>query len=299
MRKELFTPIHELQLPSHCGPCSLSAGLFILGISATQRQLAKAAGRPLRAFVDGVDEKGLRKAARTYGVKSEFLLIKKANRGREFVTKLRTHLKLGNPAILLIRDFEHWVAVLGYIPRKRKFIIADPKDKTHLFSRWSASTVLKHAWNHSAGNLESGEPAGEPSQFFAILLSRMYKRPAMWRITETWLRLCERGSMDTAESMARDLTEIALRASAAGTRIGDGPYLAEIMEEVEEAVIEGITYWAQGSGRADKGDLRAFYRDYKIVAVATGIRVAANVDKAQFVAELTALLSSYWWGAEF
>jgi transposase len=295
MKKNLFTPLHELQLPSHCGPCSLSAGLFILGISATQRQLAKAAGRPLRAFVEGVDEKGLRKAARNYGVKSEFLLIKKALRGREFVSRLRSHLRAGNPAILLVRNFEHWVAVIGYLRKKRKFIVADPKDKTHLFLRWSDATLLRRAWNDSHKN----RGAGEPSQFFAILLSRRYGSPAMWRITETWLRLCERGSMDTAESMVEDLTEIALRASSREKLIRDGPYLAEIMEEIEEPVIEGITHWAQGSGLADKGDLRAFYRDYKIVAVATGIRIAKDVDKAQFVAELTALLSSYWWGAEF
>ena len=43
--RELFAPLCQLQLPSHCGPCSLSACLFILGTTATQRQLARAAGR--------------------------------------------------------------------------------------------------------------------------------------------------------------------------------------------------------------------------------------------------------------
>lgn len=293
-RKRLFAPLCELQLPSHCGPCSLSACLFILGISATQRQLAAAAGKPVSVFIHGVDERGLRRAARVFGVKSEYVLIDDRNRGKEFARRLRLHLRAGNPAILLSRHFEHWVAVIGYLAKQRKFIIADPKEKNAVFFRWSEPKLLRNAWNVAAG-----EDSYEPNQYFAILLSRRDGQPSKWKINESWLRLCERGSADTAEGMANDLAEMAVLASPDERTIEEGPYLAEFLEEHEEQIIDSITHWASGNGALSRGDLRTFYRDYTTVASSTGIRIAPDTDQPLLVAQLTALLCSYWWGARF
>jgi hypothetical protein len=293
-RKELFAPLSQLQLPSHCGPCSLSACLFILGINATQRQLAKAAGRPVRVFVHGVDERGLRRAAEAYGVTSEFLTLGDRHRGREFATRLRRHLASGSPAIMLARNFEHWVAVIGYLRQSHKFIVIDPKGEKSVFRRWSEQTLIRSGWNTA-----SAPESVEHDQFFAILLSHQDGRPARWRMSEAWLRLCERGSDDTAEGMANDLAEVALLASPSEQAIADGPYLAELIEEYEERILESITHWAQGNGVRDRGDLRGFYRDYQVVASSTGIRLAKGCDRVYLVAQLTALLCSYWWGAGF
>jgi hypothetical protein len=293
-RQRLFAPLCELQLPSHCGPCSLSASLFILGISATQRQLAAAAGRPVSVFIHGVDERGLRRAARAFGVKSEFILIDDRSRGKEFARRLRTHLRQGNPAILLSKSFDHWVAVIGYLVGQRKFIIVDPKEKDAVFARWSEVTLLRNAWN-AAG----GEDSYEPDQYFAILLSRRDGQPPKWQVSEAWLRLCERGSADTAESMATDLAEMAVLASPNERLIEEGPYLAEFLEANEESILGSITHWAGGNGELTRTDLRTFYRDYTTVASSSGIRLAPDADHAFLVAQITALLCSYWWGARF
>ncbi len=292
--RELFAPLCQLQLESHCGPCSLSACLFILGTTATQRQLARAAGRPMRVFAHGVDEEGLRRAAERYGVASEFLLVEERRRGREFATRLRRHLVPGNPAVMLVDNFEHWVAVIGYLRDRRRFIIVDPKDETSVFRLCSEQTLIRRGWNA----VGTSDP-GEPDQFFAILLARADGGPARWQVSEAWLRLCERGSDDTAEGMANDLTELARLASPGHGAISDGPYLAELIEEYQDRIVDSITHWARGSGTRDLGDLRAFFRDYEIVASATGIRVAKRCDRARLVAQLTALLCSYWWGARF
>lgn len=293
-KKRLFAPLCELQLPSHCGPCSLSACLFILGISATQRRLAAAAGRPLSVFIHGVDEVGLRRAARAFGVKSDFVLFDDRDQGKQFVRRLRDHLRQANPAILLTKQFDHWVAVIGYLARQRRFIIVDPKEKSAVFSRWSEANLLKNAWNAS-----TEENPYEPDQYFAILLSRRDGEPAKWRVSEAWLRLCERGSADTAEGMARDLAEIAALASPDERLVEEGPYLAEVLAENEDLILESITHWASGNGKSTRGDLRAFYRDYTTVASSTGIRIAPDADRLFLVAQLTAVLSSYWWGARF
>lgn len=294
VRKKTFSPLCQLQLPSHCGPCSLSACLFILGTSATQRQLAAAAGRPVSAFTHGVDEKALRRAARAFGVRSKFLMHDDRKKGRQFASALRRHLLSGNPAILLCRDFEHWVALIGYLKDQKKFIVVDPNEKNSIFFRWSDSTLLRRAWNEW-----TEKDPFEPNQYFAILLSRRDGEPPKWKITEAWLRLCERGTADTAEAMANDLAEIATKASPEKLAVEEGPYLAEILEEYEDLIIESITHWAEGRNGVSRGDLRTFYRDYTTVASSTGIRVAPDVDRVSLVAQLTALLCSYWWGARF
>ncbi|NLS94213.1 MAG: hypothetical protein GXX96_18790 [Planctomycetaceae bacterium] len=293
-RRRLFAPLCELQLPSHCGPCSLSACLFILGISATQRRLAAAAGRPVSVFIHGVDEVGLRRAARAFGVKSEFVLLDERSKGKEFVRRLRAHLRQANPAILLTRGFEHWVAVIGYLAPQRKFIIVDPKEKNAVFFRWSEASLLRNAWNAS-----TEENPYEPDQYFAILLSRRDGQPAKWRVSEAWLRLCERGSVDTAEGMANDLGEMAAVASPDEQLVEEGPHLAEVLAENEDLILDIITHWATGNGKLTRAELRAFYRDYTTVASSTGIRISPDADRVILVSQLTAVLCSYWWGARF
>jgi hypothetical protein len=293
-KKEIFAPLCQLQLPSHCGPCSLSACLFILGSSATQRQLAAAAGKPVSVFADGIDERGLRRAARAFGVKSEFLLHPERYEGKQFARRLRKHLRQGNPAILLTRHFEHWVAAIGYLPQQRKFIIVDPKEKRAVFFRWSEVKLLRNAWN-TIEELDSHEP----SQYFAILLKRRDGESAKWKISEAWLHLCERGSADTAEGMANDLAEIAALTGPDDESMDEGPYLAEFLEEKEELILGSITHWASGNGDRTRTDLRAFYRDYTTIASSAGIRISPSADEGALVAQLTAILCSYWWGARF
>ena len=114
-------------------------------------QARAAAGRPVSAFIHGVDEVGLRRAARAFDVKSEFVLSAEQNKGKEFAQRLRSHLRRGNPAILLSRHFEHWVATIGYLAKQRKFIIVDPKEKYAVFFRWSEARLLRNAWNVASG----------------------------------------------------------------------------------------------------------------------------------------------------
>jgi len=302
--RELFAPVSQLQLPAHCGPCSLSACLFVLGTTATQRQLAKASGRPMRVFAHGIDEQGLRRAAGTYGVVSEFLLAEERRQGRTFATRLRRHLTAGNPAIMLVGHFEHWVAVIGYLKRRHRFIIVDPKDKSSVFRLWSEQTLIRRGWNVNAA------PAtGEPDQFFAILLARADGGPPRWQVSEAWLRLCERGSDATAEGMANDLAEVARLASPGDHAITDGPYLAELIEEYGEdapasdfattsasellsELIEAILERSEEDETVVLGDVRDAV-DQGLLAELEGEGLIESDDVQALVAELDALIERY------
>jgi hypothetical protein len=291
--RELFAPVSQLQLPAHCGPCSLSACLFVLGTTATQRQLAKAAGRPMRVFAHGIDEQGLRRAASAYGVVSDFLLVEERRQGRSFATRLRRHLTAGNPAIMLVRHFEHWVAVIGYLRRRHRFIIVDPKDKSSVFRLWSEQTLIRKGWNVNAA-----AASGEVDQFFAILLARADGRPPLAGVRGVAATL-RAGRMTLPRAWPTTWPRWLRLASPGDHAITDGPYLAELIEEYRERILDSIIHWAQGNGARDRSDLRAFFRDYETVASATGIRVAKDCDRPYLVAQLTALLCSYWWGALF
>lgn len=287
-------PLQRMQLPSHCGPCSLSSCFFVLGINATQREVARAAGLwpSVKVWSAGFNDEELIRAAQIYGIDHRTLFIKDQRHKARFIQRLKRHLERGTPALLLIRNLEHWVAVLGYMKKQKKYLLLDPEKNGNLFYRWTEKKLLKQAWNIS-------NDTAEPSQYFAILWKRKDGKQPKWRLTESFLRLCERGTDDTAENMARDLKEIAKKAGGLGKSIRNGPYLADLLEEYRNAILEGISEWGEGAPNISEQDLKTFYDDYQTIAAATGIRVSRSVDRAAIVAHVTSLLSSYWWGATF
>lgn len=287
-------PLQRMQLPSHCGPCSLSACFFLLGINATQRDVARAAGilPSFKVWKHGLNDKELCRAAGAYGITHRIVFFRKKGWGSLFVKRLRKHLETGNPALLLVGNLDHWVAVVGFLEKEKRFVVLDTERNGTLFYRWSRKTLLARAWNIS-------DDESEPSQYFAILWSRKDKLKAKWTVTDSLLRLCKRGSDDTAENMAHDLSEIARRASGGRKSISTGPYLAEILETYKEEILRSIKEWGEGSPRISEEALRDFYDDYQSIAAASGIRVSKRVDKVIVVSHVTSLLSSYWWGAKF
>lgn len=284
----LFAPqITESQLPGHCGPCSLSTCLYILGFEATQHELAKAAGAPFRVFMHGLDENKIKKAAEAYSVKSTFLMEKHKYSSDRFFAKLMKHLEKGLPAIICVWDFSHWVAVIGYLEEKGKFIIVDPRNKSNVFNLYTKNYLAKIAWN------ESEDPRScEPSQYFSILLSRKDRKAPRWRISESWMRLCEKGSDDTADNMANDLLEMAERAAPTGKYGGNGYYMTQVLDQYEDLIIDTVDHWV-GNEQLNKTELKAFYEDYKVVAASTAIRLPKNADNMALISQISTLLTIY------
>jgi hypothetical protein len=292
-----LAPMQVPQMPSYCGPSSLSTCLYILGIEATQRDLARAAGVQHRIFWAGTDEKQNRKAAAKYGVRSEFLAINDKRKGKLFAGRLRRHLRKGLPAMLLVKGLGHWVAVIGCIEDEddEKFIIVDPNDRERIFSRWNETTLIKRGWNEylSDDPDDEDEPENtEEDQYFAILLSRKDGLPAKWKISEAWLRLYETGTADTATNMANDLYEIVRRAAPDGTPEETGVYLTDVLDQYEEMVLETIDHWVANPA-ATLTDLKNLYRDYKTVAAATSVRLPLGADHAALVAQIATILTTY------
>jgi hypothetical protein len=285
MRSESFSLIPQPQEPGHCGPTSLSSCLTVLGIQADQRELARAMNKPYRTYREGVDEFEIRKAARRYGVRTEFLARFEREKGPLLSRRLRRWASRGLPAILLVDDFEHWVALLGYLEERAQFIVMDPDDRHHAFNRWSEHTLLRRGWN--SGGVE-------PDQYFAILARRRDDQPPRWHITEAFLRLCEVGSAQTSEEMANDLIEMARRARSETEDEDPGPFLDEVLSQHRKVILSSVEHWAAYNRRRHR-DLRAIYSDYATIAGAAGIRIGRRADPTAIVAQMTTVLTTYAW----
>lgn len=286
---ESFSLIPQPQQVGHCGPSSLSSCLAILGIPADPQEVARAAGKPYRIAAEGVNELEIRKAARRYAVRTEFLARFRRSRGLEFARRLRTHLRKGLPGILLVEDFSHWIAVIGWLEARAQFIVMDPDERHRAFGRWSESRLLREAWNvHPQG--------AEPDQFFAILTRRKDGKPARWRLTESFLRLLDVGSEQTSEEMLNDLIEMARRARAEDSGEEPGPFLERVLEEHERVVVGSVQHWAAFNRRSVRpAALRGLYRDYLAIASAAGLRLSKGADVSAIVAQMTTVLATYAW----
>jgi hypothetical protein len=192
----------------------------------------------------------------------------------------------------LVWDFTHWIAVLGEL--HGNFIIVDPLSKRRVFGVWYESQMLKEGWNDEGDD-------DTPNQYCALLFARTNKKPPKWKPTIEWLALCQGGSYDTAASMAEDLRIIVKRAEQI---CGPNGFLSEDMplgtfiRQNAEMLVQNVVHWGEGVGQRGK-DLTEFCIDYATIADACSIMVPITANRYAIIAQLTALLSAWWWGANF
>ncbi len=281
----------QAQSPSHCGPCSLSYCLHVLGVDADQHEVARASGLSYwKRYKRGQDETDIRRAAASYRTECQFLEGFRKSKGAAFADRLRQHLIKGFPAILLVKDFEHWVALIGYLEETDTFIVNDPNLRQPIFSRWSEKGLLNNSWNEA-------DPVrhDEPSQHFAILLNRKDHKGPRWKISDDFLKLCETGSGETAAGMTRDLVEIVKRACGGRYPVRGGEKLSQVLDRYEETIVRNAFHWVGGRHRISVGDVHRQFRDYRIIADAAGLRIRRNADVAAIVAQLTSLMTTFIW----
>lgn len=272
------------QKVSHCGPCSLAYCFTLLGKQVTQDEVAAAAGTTIR---HGTSEDGLLRAAKKFGAKPTVLAVREKKAGAEFIAQLRAHCSRGLPAVTCIMNTDHWIAVLG-LHESGKFIIDDP-NANDVFSLWTDRTMLSNAWLD----------VGEDSEYYSVLLERADGAPPVWRLTPSFMRLMSRGSGDTAESIAKTLVEVGERA---GLTPGDRPAgsrpLSLILAEIEDQVVESAWHWTGYEGTATKASTRRQYRDFVVIAEASGLTVPEGVSTTSIAAQMTAILCAFVWNDE-
>jgi len=264
----------------------MSYCFFILGKYVSQQEIAEATGLSWwQRKHSGCDELSLKRAAKTFGVYSEFLRISNKRKGNIFIDELKKRLASGLPAILCVDNFKHWIALLGYNAEEDKFIINDPNDKV-IFSKYRPNTLKKRCWNED-------ENSGEKEYFAIVLSNKDYSEP-QWRLTEDFIKLCNKGSVQSATTIMNDLFEIAERAHLVYPHPFETIKLSVILHRCEETIVDNVHYWSKSDG-LDKRQLREIYRDFTIVADAANISVSKNFDIASVTAQMTTILCAALW----
>jgi ABC-type bacteriocin/lantibiotic exporter with double-glycine peptidase domain len=170
-----FDGIARKQRHNACAPTSMSSCLAILGIDASPETVARVAGVPLRASYPGLDEAQLMSAARKLGLTCRGLVQTDKRRGMAWARALRAHVRKGYPAVLLVKDFRHWVALCGHVDDH--FIVMDGLEDERNYNRWNLTSLLRHAWNSDAAD------DSEPDQYYALLVRRPDGK-VRWRMNE-------------------------------------------------------------------------------------------------------------------
>jgi hypothetical protein len=142
-----------------CGAASLRYALTFLGKTVDEKDLRRASQT---TFWHGTDESGIAKAARRYGC--EAIL----RNYRRFPTALRSlvrYVQSGQPCILCVDNWMHWVAVAG--ANRNGVALFDPKaaDVAALVK----TDTLRRRWAHVK---EEGAPA-DPHFFFIAIRPRV------------------------------------------------------------------------------------------------------------------------------
>lgn len=105
------------QRPSSCGAAALGNALEAIGISKTQDELEKLSGTTNK----GTSANGLLKALRLLGIPRLVMHTRDSRRLLQYT--FRQIKNLGNPFILSVDNWKHWVAFVGFLGTK--YIIID------------------------------------------------------------------------------------------------------------------------------------------------------------------------------
>lgn len=111
--------MHYQSRKSSCGPSSLANALEAIGVVRTEQELAELS----RQTTDGTSSANLRKAVESIGLET----VNVAEQRRQVAGWALGHfVRSGSPAMLVVDNDEHWVAVVGMLGRR--FIVVDGAD---------------------------------------------------------------------------------------------------------------------------------------------------------------------------
>lgn len=138
---------------ANCGPFALRNALMALGLQRSEKE-CEALCRVTAA--DGTSAANLWRAVQ----KVDDLRPRKIDEGRFDVAMLQLHAALdcGHPVILLVDNWEHWVAAIGTLGTSR-VLVADSADAElvlsydwgQLMKRWECNGAKRPYWAVSLG----------------------------------------------------------------------------------------------------------------------------------------------------
>lgn len=124
-----------------CGPASICNALEVYGLNHAEDDVAKLAGTTPE---DGTTEAGLKKALRKLNISHT---VGKHRDGLPAFLELEANLLAGNPSILSVDQWSHWIAVVGRI--NGKYVVVDSASQSLI--QFPNQSRLAERWKGGSG----------------------------------------------------------------------------------------------------------------------------------------------------
>lgn len=247
-----------------CGAAALRYALTFLGRTVDEKELRKAS----QTTSWGTDESGIAKAARRFGCE---VVMRNYRRYPAAFRSLIRYVQSGQPCILCVDQWMHWVAVAG--ASRSGVALFDPKALE--VARLVKPESLRRRWAHL--KQESGE--ADPHFFFIAVRRRVRVRhPKGVADNDIVLRLRKRE--DLREGWDRYLRDLLTIFEPARERIEESSPAWRFITRHAPLLVETVMTW---DGEMPRRFYRTELHNLTIVARAYGLRMRTRDEKRSLV----------------
>jgi len=247
-----------------CGAAALRYALTFLGKQVEERDVRRAS----QTTFWGTDEGGIAKAARRYGCE---VVMRNYRRFPAAFRSLIRYVQNGQPCVLCVDNWMHWVAVAG--ANRHGVALFDPKSLE--VATLVKPESLRRRWAHQR---EKGG-GDEPHYFFIAVRPRVRQRhPRGVADTDVVLRLRRRE--DLREGWDRYLRDLLSVFARSGGRALDSAPAWLFLNRAAPLLVETVSSW---DGDVPKRFYRTELRNLSIVARAYGLRLRSGEERRALV----------------
>lgn len=262
-----------------CGPFALKHALAIVGRFVDEKTLSKAA----RTTRGGTDEKMLRRAAKRFNVK--LIEIRRFNEETAY-RSLTKYLEMGLPCMICINQWAHWVTIVGYNARSKRFVVLDSeKDPVVRLPSW---TELKRRWVYNE-HLKDGTH----KQYYDLYpVKPLFRVPTKANFSMQRAKILRRPSNSSlSKHFDQYVTDMLTIAHPRSPRYDASPSIsmAEFLRRHRKMLIDTVGYWHGGVSAAK---LRKVLSNMQYVAETYALVIREDEEKAT-IASLSALLTTW------
>lgn len=255
-----------------CGPFALKYALVMLGVFKDENEIAKYAGSTWWA---GTDEIGLAKAAEKYNCRMEYF---RTDNACEAVEMLNGKLSAGQPCILSVNNWGHWLTVLGY--EDDSYITVD-SGQHRVISILPENKLIKR-WRY----FEKGSP--ESYDGYAVIPEFNVVSTAVFTLEKARLLMYKRNQSlaKNWDSYFNDIISI-----CRPRRPQNGAYIpvSEFFRRYSEMIIQCVVFW---HGSLRHKELEKVMEHFQFIAEVYDLVVYCE-DEKKSIADFTSVLMMY------
>lgn len=262
-----------------CGPFALKHALAIVGRFVDETTISKAA----RTTRGGTDEKMLRRAAKRFNVK--LIEIRRYNEDAAY-RSITKYLDAGLPCLICINQWAHWVTIVGYNARSKRFVVLDSeKDPVVRLPSW---TELKRRWAYNEHLRD-----GTHKQYFDLYpVKPLYRTQTKANFSMQQAKALRRpGNITLAKHFDQYVSDMLVIAHPRSSRSDASPAIsmAEFLRRHRKMLIDTVCFW---HGSVTTAQLSRILNNMRFVAETYGLVIREDEERPA-IASLSALLMTW------